>query len=252
MNDSIEKNDNQDMNNRIEKKDNLDKNYCLDMNNNIKMKETIALFDDNMKYDIFKELFNISVGKAADILSEIVSKKILLDVPDIAWLKSSESLLSIENYIPEKISGTLMVSSISFKEDIKGKANLIFSASKMKKFVKLCMHEDENDIDSQEFTDIDFDIIKEIGNIILNCILGETGNFLEINFDYSLPEVKIFDRIDLNRDIKESGYSHILILHITFIIDDTEIEGAIIIDMTINSINKLMNKIDDLEANINE
>jgi chemotaxis protein CheC len=204
-----------------------------------------------MKYDILKELFNISVGKAADILSEIVSKKILLNVPQIDYL-NNQCKVTIQDCIPEQISGALMVSSIAFKDKIDGKANLIFSASKMKKFVKLCMHEDENDIDSQDFTDIDFDIIKEIGNIILNCILGETGNYLEMNFNYSLPEVKIFDRIDLNQDIQERGYSHMLVLHITFIIDDTEIEGAIIIDLTVNSINMLNNKIGLIEANLDE
>lgn len=208
------------------------------------------IFGDDMKYDILKELFNISVGKAANILSEIVNKKILLNVPDIDWCYKEDKEIAIEDYIPEQISGTLMVSSISFKEDIDGKANLIFSAGKMKKFVKLCMHEDESDIASQDFTDIDFDIIKEIGNIILNCILGETGNFLDMEFNYSLPEVKIFDRIDLNNDIQERGYSHMLILHITFIIEDTEIEGAIIIDLTVNSMNTLSEKIDLVEANL--
>lgn len=210
------------------------------------------IFDDEMKYDILKELFNISVGKAADILSEIVSKRILLNVPQIDWCFNEDCKVTIKDCIPEQISGALMVSSIAFKDEIDGKANLIFSAAKMKKFVKLCMHEDGNDIDSQDFTDIDFDIIKEIGNIILNCILGETGNYLDMNFNYSLPEVKIFDRIDLNQDIQERGYSHMLVLHITFVIDDTEIEGAIIIDLTVNSINMLNDKIGLIEANLDE
>jgi chemotaxis protein CheC len=40
---------------------------------------------------------------------------------------------------------------------------------------------------------------------------------------------------------------HILLLYITFLIDDTEIEGAIIIDLTLNSLNELMKKIDEIE-----
>lgn len=44
------------------------------------------------------------------------------------------------------------------------------------------------------FTDVDFDIIKEIGNIILNSIIGGIGNFLKIKLSYTLPEVKIFDK----------------------------------------------------------
>ena len=205
----------------------------------------------DMQSDILKEIFNISVGKAAGVLSEIVNKKVLLNVPNIAWRSNSIQEIMIEDYIPSQISGALMVSSIEFQENITGKANLIFSADKMKKFICLCLNEDENALESQDFTDIDFDIIKEIGNIILNSILGETGNFLNINFNYSLPEVKIFDRIDLGRDIQERGYSHLLILHITFILEDTEIEGAIIIDLTISSMNEIINIINGIEANLN-
>ena len=205
----------------------------------------------DMQSDILREIFNISVGKAAGVLSEIVNKKVLLNVPNIAWRSNSIQEIMIEDYIPSQISGALMVSSIEFQEDITGKANLIFSADKMKKFICLCLNEDENALESQDFTDIDFDIIKEIGNIILNSILGETGNFLNINFNYSLPEVKIFDRIDLGRDIQERGYSHLLILHITFILEDTEIEGAIIIDLTISSMNEIINIINGIEANLN-
>lgn len=206
----------------------------------------------DMKYDILKELFNISVGKAADILSDIVNKKILLNVPDIDLGYNDTAEINIEDYLPQLITGALMVSSISFREEINGKANLIFSAEKMKEFVRLCLNEEDYDSENQEFTDIDFDIIKEIGNIILNCIIGETGNFLGVNFDYSLPEVKIFERIDLNKDIQENGYSHVLILHISFIIEDTKIEGAIIVDLTVNSLNELMNKLGMIEAGINE
>jgi len=206
---------------------------------------------NDMQTDILKEIFNISVGKAAGVLSEIVNKKVLLNIPNIAWRSSSIQEITIEDYIPEQISGALMVSSIEFQEEIKGKANLIFSADKMKKFIKLCLNEDENEMEIQDFTDIDFDIIKEIGNIILNCILGETGNYLNLKFSYSLPEVKIFDRVDLGKDIHERGYSHLLILQITFILDDTEIEGAIIIDLTIRSLNEIISMINGIEANLN-
>lgn len=208
------------------------------------------MIKDDMKYDIMKELFNISVGKAANMLSDIVNRKIVLSVPDIDFGYDGDKIISVDEFLPELISGSLMVSSISFKEEINGKANLIFSAEKMKEFIRLCTNEESNDSENNEFTDIDFDIIKEIGNIILNCIMGETGNFLGVNFSYSIPEVKIFERIDLNRDIKENGYSHVLILHISFMIDETEIEGAILVDLTVNSMNELINKLESLEAGI--
>lgn len=208
--------------------------------------------DNTLRYDILKELFNVSIGKAAGMLSEIVNKKILLNVPDIKFLDMKNGKIDLEKNIPSVLDGTLMVSSISFKEKLTGKANLIFPAKKMRTFINLCLNEEKEDkCCKTNFTDIDFDIIKEIGNIILNSIMGEIGNYLDINLNYTLPEVRVFKRIDFGRDIENRGYMHILILYITFIVGDTEIQGAVIVDLTLKSLSELMKKIDNIEDGLN-
>jgi len=146
-----------------------------------------------------------------------------------------------------------MVSSLSFGEKLTGKANLIFPAEKMRTFINLCLNKEEADrYCNMNFTDVDFDIIKEIGNIVLNCIIGEVGDYLNINLNYALPEVKVFNRINFSKDIENNGYMHVLILYITFVIDDTEIQGAIVVDLTLNSFIGLMEKIDTIEAELYE
>lgn len=205
-------------------------------------------------YDILKELFNISVGSAASLLSEIIDKKILLNVPDIEILHLEDGKCKINQYLPKVLEGTLMVSSISFQNQLNGEANLIFPANRMRTFINLCLHNKE-DLGQQyvnEFTDIDFDIIKEVGNIILNFIIGQIGNYLNINLNYSLPEVKIFNQIDFEKDIRNKEYAYMLMLYITFIIDDVEIKGAIILNLTLNSLTKLINKISVLEDQLYE
>lgn len=206
-----------------------------------------------LRYDILKELFNISVGKAASMLSEIINKKILLDVPNIEIADSKEGDFKLDNYLPKVLDGALMVSSISFKENLTGEANLIFPAEKMRTFINLCSNQEgEDSYQDVDFTDVDFDIVKEIGNIILNSLIGEISNYLDINLDYSLPEVKVFDKIDFKNDVTNRDYLHILLLYITFNIDDTEIEGAIIISLTLTSLNELLKKIDKIEDGLYE
>lgn len=144
-----------------------------------------------------------------------------------------------------------MVSSISFEEKITGEANLIFPAEKMRTFINLCMKEDDdNSAEDMNFTDIDFDIIKEIGNIILNSIMGEIGNFLNVNLEYTLPKVSIFDYLEFKTDLKNNNDFYILMLYITFILDDTPIEGAVIINLTLNSLNELMKIIEKMEDDL--
>ncbi len=54
------------------------------------------------------------------------------------------------------------------------------------------MHDAGNIVQNEEgFADTDFDVLKEIANIILNAILGELGNTLEVKMEYSLPEIEL-------------------------------------------------------------
>lgn len=186
------------------------------------------------------------------MLSEIIDKKILLDVPKLDFFYLEDQNLKLNGNLPDVLDGALLVSSIKFGEKLTGKANLIFPATKTRMLINICLHEDEKIYCSNvDFTDIDFDIIKEIGNIVLNSIVGEIGNYLNIDLNYSVPEVKVFNQIDFRKDIKSKAHTYILILYITFIIDDIKIEGAIVIDFTLESINTLMIKVNAIGDELN-
>ncbi|MDF2504892.1 chemotaxis protein CheC [Clostridium sp.] len=204
--------------------------------------------------DILKELFNISIGKASSVLSEIIEKKILLNVPNvkILSLEDEKNKVHFNEYLNNIAYDAVMLSSISFKEKLVGKASLIFPASKMKKFIKLCLHEiSEDQCEDINFTDIDFDVVKEIGNIILNCVLGEFGNYINIRLSYTLPEVKVVDNLDFKCIAGNEEYLYILMLYITFNIEGEAIEGAIIINVTLKSIENILEKITMLEDGFN-
>lgn len=206
---------------------------------------------DNMNYDILKELFNISVGKASSLLSEIIDKKILLNVPDVEILSIGDNKIAIDDCLPEGLGKIFMVSSIFFEDQLTGRANLIFSVKQMRTFINLCLNTDEiADSSEMNFSDIDFDVIKEIGNIVLNSVVGEVSNFLDINISYTVPLVKIYNRPDFINDMVCNDYIHILVLHINFIIDNTKIEGAILVRLSLKSLNEIIEKIKKIEAEL--
>lgn len=200
-----------------------------------------------LRYDILKELFNISIGKAASLLSDIINRKVLLNVPDIKIINVEDITDDFESYFKRILKGALMVSSVSFDGKLNGYANLIFPAEKMRNFINLCLNNEEQvSISDMNFTDMDFDVIKEIGNIILNSVVGEVGNSLSMDLSYTLPKVKVYDSIDFYTDIDTKGYHYMLLLYITFVIDNTEIKGAVIIDFTVKSLDEFMKRIDEL------
>lgn len=193
------------------------------------------------KEDILKELFNINVWKSASILSEIIDKKILLNVPDIKLLNLTDNKCELSNYVSNVMEGSIMISSICFKDELAGKASLIFPADKMRNFINLCTHENEEDeCTDLNFTDVDFDIIKEIGNIVLNSIIGEIGNYVSIRASYTLPEIKVFEDPDIGKNMEHEECMQILMLYITFNIEDSKIDGAIIINLSLKSLDEIL------------
>ena len=206
-------------------------------------------YKGDMKEDILKELINIYVGQAASLLSEIVDNKIELRVPVIKILDNEYGLESGE--YPHLLKGALMVSSMRFENELKGRAELIFPANHIKELISICMGEEIEEVhELAEFTDADLDIIKEIGNIVLNAVIGGLGNFLQMKIDYSMPEVKIFDNIEVEELWGSRKKMNMLILFVTFKIGGTEIDGALIINFTLDSMKELMSKVEEIESNL--
>lgn len=203
-------------------------------------------------YDILNEMFNIGVGKAADLLSQITGKRIILRIPRVLLLTSPDEFLNVPE-LAGLLKGTLMVSSISFTERIVGTANLLFPAEKMRSFIALCAQEDLTIAgEDLEFTDIDFDIVKEIGNIFLNGILGSVGDFLNVPLTYSLPAVKIYNsKIDFGRNVTTKDCPALLFLSVTFVIDSVKIEGAVLVSLAMKSCKKLRDLLHEIEGGQN-
>ncbi len=206
--------------------------------------------DISLELDILRELFNISVGKASSLLSEIIERKIMLKVPDVKLVSLKNS--NKEEFLLENSEGIYMISSISFERDLQGKASLIFSVEKMRTFIDLCLKNDgSEEYFDMNFSDVDFDVIKEIGNIVLNSVIGEVGNLLNLKVSYTLPEVQIYNGSEFLKDI-DGKFTHVLILNITFLIENTKIEGAIFVHLTINSFSDIMEKIKKIEDELHE
>ena len=213
------------------------------------MPNTCTIKDKSLMFDILAEMFNIGIGKSASLLSEIINKKILLDISRFnIFFDCDLNEKNIEKFLSKVTDGTLMVSSIEFEKKITGEANLIFPMDKMRAFINLCLNQESVVCENENnFTDVDIDIIKEIGNIVLNALIGEISNFLNVSLNYSLPKVRFFCKDFFKLKIENKKDSCIILLYVTFIIDETEIQGAIIVNLNLNSLKELMRIIKKME-----
>lgn len=198
--------------------------------------------------DALTEMMNISIGKAAKLLSEMLDKRINLKIPKVDLISLAE--IEDDDFRLEKfpLDGHLLSSKINFGKGIEGAARLVFPIDQSKLLINLCLGEEEFDPDvkKDEFTDVDFDVIREVGNVILNSIVGGLGNLVEDKIEYTLPKVEMVSLTKVERNLSQMNDNYLLLIYNNFIIGETTIEGSILLVLSISSIENLLTEIDKL------
>jgi Chemotaxis protein CheC, inhibitor of MCP methylation len=203
-----------------------------------------------LQRDALAEIFNIAIGRAASVLSDMTNRKIELSVTEVDLLLGNKIDVTFLNSCVGICSGHIMSSSVKFGDEYTGKAFLLFPASQAKILVNLCLDQMEPDdsfvVDEKELLDTDFDVMKEIGNIILNSVIGGLANLLVTKLTYSLPEVETFFVSSENQVAVLQNNIYLLTLKTLFSIANTQLRGAILIIMGMDSIDQLIRKINDM------
>lgn len=203
----------------------------------------------SLQRDALKEFMNVSFGQAASLLSEMAGQKIKLTIPEIELSHISLLGKKIEDEPFANIfKGHIVSSSLAFGNELKGKAQLVFPVKEGKILVSLFMGGEtslEND-GFMDFSDTDIDAMKEIGNIILNTIVGSFANLLDKQIVYSLPEVEFFRYPEQEPKFSQETGHYVLLIRTTFSLVKTKIEGVVFVILTMDSISILIGKIDEM------
>lgn len=218
--------------------------------------------------DALEEYMNVFIGRAASLLSEMVSKKVKLSITEMHLLSFDEDFNNAYDTLPAILKGHIVSSSIRFGDDFSGKAHLVFPLEKSKKLVNYCIFEDDPDEEMGlpgELTDTDYDAVKEIGNVILNSVTGGLGNLLQTKLQYQLPAVETMVYFDPEKELGANEV-YMLVFYNSFAIADMPeasisgaedidsyyIEGAIVVVLSLESITMLLEKIEEVLMELDE
>ena len=130
--------------------------------------------------DAIKELFNLGVGQSANLLNEMLDTKISLEIPDV-------EIISAKNYLEKTSSistNSFCVVEQSFDGFLTGKASLAFPPDSAYRLVSLLTGEK---IGSHELGSVIDGTLVEVGNIVINGLLGSVSNTFNSGFNISLP-----------------------------------------------------------------
>lgn len=201
---------------------------------------------NELQKDLLTELVNVYVGQAANMLSELVKQKINLTIPNVELITTNEVDPSDKRFPVFFSDGHLITSSLKFGHEFNGKAILMFPADQAKILVNTCLGENVTETDAKSLLDTDLDVLKEISNVILNAIVGEFGNLLGLRLEYAIPDIELVSISNADKTTLLQKEVHVLILQTAFLLSEANIKGANIIALSMNSINHLLYKIDEL------
>jgi chemotaxis protein CheC len=203
--------------------------------------------------DLLKEYVNVFTGKAASMLSEMANQKILLRVPEVEVLHMAQDGVDALKKISLFSEGHIVSSVMNFGHDFSGRALLIFPAEKAKNLVDACLGDgNEEDASAVSLEDTDFDVLKEISNVLLNSIIGEFANMLGVKLEFTLPDVELIFVSEFEQKMYlKNNNIYILMLYTVFTLAETKVDGVVVIALGMDSLNMLIAKLNEVlgEAN---
>ena len=187
--------------------------------------------------DYLTEVINIGMGKAVSILNEMTDIKVNLCVPKVQLLPISEVISHFKN------TQKMVTVKLSFNGEFAGDSLILFPQKSGEKLVELLTGEVVEEDDSSGLT---AEVLTEVGNIVLNSMVGSLANIFISNFTYSVPlyEYDTPENIITKNQRDEFSSSYALIATTNFNMDDNNIQGDILMLFNVSSITSFINEID--------
>lgn len=193
-----------------------------------------------LQLDALSELINIGVGRSADVLNTMLNSHIDLQVPFVKILLSDDFRKEIEALGSDSLSAV----HLAFKGTFSGTAQLIFPAATASKLVTTVTGEE---VRSESLDEIRSGTLCEIGNIVLNGLMGSISNVLKMQLKYSVPtylEGKIENLTSARGNMASD--TKILLARTHFTIKELKIEGDIIVFFETGALDALLIEIGTL------
>jgi chemotaxis protein CheC len=136
---------------------------------------------NSMQIDVLKEIGNIGAGNAATALSQMISKRIDMDVPKVNILEFKD--------VAELVGGAeSAVVGIYFKVtgDISGSIMFLLDKKSAKLLTSLLMSIDE---DNDQLNEMQVSALQEVGNILAGSYLSSLSALTGLNLVVSVPSL---------------------------------------------------------------
>ena len=186
-----------------------------------------------------RELINIGVGRGASVLNTMLQSHIHLEVPKLKILTPQ----NFKNEVKKFGENRLAAVELDFKGLFSGTAQLVFPAGTASSLVTTLIGEGAT---HQDMDSLQAGTLTEIGNIVLNGVIGSIANVLKLRFEYSVPTYLEETMTVLFRSTAGEDDLAILLAQARFIVEKLNIDGDILLFFEVGALDKLLRAINAL------
>ncbi len=183
--------------------------------------------------DAIQETINIGVGRAASALNELVDRPVALVAPSVELLGFEDLARALDPLGPAAVSSVQM----GFRGSLEGCAFLIFPQASASRLVAGLTGDDGGgeDIDS-----LRSGTLTEVGNVVVNSVLGTLANLLDKPLRYSSPVYEEGSALALVTTQVHAREPLLLLVRTGFSIRGMEIEGSLLLLFELSSFEALL------------
>lgn len=191
--------------------------------------------------DVLKQLINVGVEQAAEILNAMIPSQVHMQVPLVQPISSDEEAKQLNKQ--EQVTVQL-----GFHGALNGAGTLVLPAQSAGKLTTALTDEAAT---STGFAQLQSEAITEVGNIVINGVMGSIGNTVQQKIEYSVPEYN--DGTDGGNAFvlpQETPDMMDLMARTHFMVEQLEIEGDIVLSFVANSFDSLLAVLDSVSADL--
>lgn len=190
--------------------------------------------------DVLQELINIGVGHAAGTLNQMSGQHVSLHAPEV-------TVLPIEKMLSGEIidaTQKVMAIKLSFSGSFSGMASLMFPPESANKLITIILGEEPvaEDMDMMRMG-----VLQEVGNIVLNGVMGSIGNLLMEHIEYLPPDYYETSFADLL--LGDGQEDNMLLLAKTnFFLEERLVQGDILVMFRLKTFDNLLEALNKILA----
>jgi len=193
--------------------------------------------------DALSELINIAFARTGAALSELTGHRVLLNPPEVAVYRTEELRSALAKFVPGDVASIHQV----FAGPVAGDALLILNYAGAVQLTDLLTDGHQSSVFLDESAR---EVLTEVGNILLNACLGMFGNLLNVHVTFSVPRLHLetLDELIASTTSNKTEMHYALVVYTAFQIRDSSVKGFLVIVLSVESLDRLIQEVDAWEA----